>query len=207
MLARLVEKSLLNAERIGRGRRYHLLETVRLYALEQLEQAGERAELAARHARWALATVEREGGSPGLDREAREPAGRTRHPARAATRARRFATRVALLPFWMRRIDLSEGHRRLEQSLAAAPERTATARRRAARDVGDRLPRRRAGLRCHARPGEPRDRRRARRRRALSGERCSGSARSRSATTTPRRPRRCSRSAQGAGAPRAARGV
>src|SRR5258707_14958770 len=32
----------------------------------------------------------------------------------------------SLLPFWMRRIDLREGHRRLEEALAATPERTPT---------------------------------------------------------------------------------
>ena len=42
VLARLVEKSLLVAEDLGRGRRYHLLETVRLYALEQLRAAKRR---------------------------------------------------------------------------------------------------------------------------------------------------------------------
>ena len=31
---------------------------------------------------------------------------------------------VALWPFWLRRIDLEEGHRRFMDSLAAAPERT-----------------------------------------------------------------------------------
>ena len=33
---------------------------------------------------------------------------------------------VALWPFWLRRIDLEEGHRRLEEALAAVPERTET---------------------------------------------------------------------------------
>lgn len=125
VLARLVEKSLLNAERLGRGRRYHLLETVRLYALERLEAAGERAELAARLARWAVATVERDASSPVLDREAANL--RAAHDTLLEgdpTDALRYS--VALLPFWMRRIDLSEGHGRLEDSLAAAPARTPT---------------------------------------------------------------------------------
>ena len=124
VLARLVEKSLVSAEQLGRGRRYHLLETVRLYAGEQLEAAGEAASLAERHARWALAMAEREGDSPLLDREAANL--RAAHDAllaRDPQEALRYC--LALSPFWMRRIDLHEGHRRLAESLAAAPERTA----------------------------------------------------------------------------------
>jgi predicted ATPase len=123
VLAGLVEKSLVSAEHLGRGRRYRLLETVRLYALEQLEAAGERATLAERHARWALATAEREGDTPGLDREAANL--RAAHDpllARDPQEALRYC--VALSPFWLRRIDLQEAHRRLSESLAAAPERT-----------------------------------------------------------------------------------
>ena len=109
VLARLVEKSLVGAEHLGRGRRYHLLETVRLYAVEQLEAAGERASLAERHARWALAMAEREGDSPGLDREAANL--RAAHDAllaRDPQEALRYC--VALSPFWLRRIDLQEAH-------------------------------------------------------------------------------------------------
>ena len=68
VLARLVEKSLVAVED-GRERRYRLLETVRLYARERLDDAGETAALADRHARWALALAERERDSPRLDRE------------------------------------------------------------------------------------------------------------------------------------------
>jgi predicted ATPase len=123
ILARLVEKSLVIAEQLGRTRRYHLLQTVRLYALEQLEAAGERPSLGARHARWALATAEQQAGSPGLDREAANL--RTAHGALLALDpqlALRYC--VALAPFWLRRIELQEGHGRLAESLAAAPERS-----------------------------------------------------------------------------------
>jgi predicted ATPase len=124
VLARLVEKSLVNAEHLGRGRRYHLLETLRLYAAERLDAAGERASLAESHARWALAVAEREAASPGLDREAANL--RSAHDAlleRNPEEALRYC--VALSAFWLRRIDLQEGHQRLSESLAAAPERTA----------------------------------------------------------------------------------
>jgi predicted ATPase len=124
VLGRLVEKSLVIAEveRL-RERRYRLLETVRMYARDRLEEAGERS-LIERHARWALTLAESERGSPRLDRDAAN--------LRAAfetlieqepTEALRFC--VALWPFWMRRIDLHEARRRLDQALAATSERTA----------------------------------------------------------------------------------
>src|SRR4051812_38321387 len=68
-LARLVEKSLVPAEESGRRRRYRLLETVRLYARERLDAAGETSTLAERHASWALGLAQRERDSPRLDRE------------------------------------------------------------------------------------------------------------------------------------------
>jgi predicted ATPase len=124
VLARLVEKSLVNAEHVGGEGRYHLLETVRLYALERLDEAGETAALAKQHAHWALVMVEREGDSPVLDREAANL--RAAHKA-LLTSDPREALRycVALSPFWLRRIDLQEAHERLGESLAGALERSA----------------------------------------------------------------------------------
>jgi predicted ATPase len=123
VLARLVEKSLVHAEDLGRGRRYHLLETVRLYAAQQLDSAGERSLLAECHARWALTLAEREADSPELDREAANL--RAAHDALLARDPEEaLAYCVALLPFWIRRIDLREGHQRLGESLDAAPRRT-----------------------------------------------------------------------------------
>lgn len=53
-LSRLVDKSLVVVE--GRGRpRYRLLETLRLYALEKLDESGEAPEIAGRHARYLAA--------------------------------------------------------------------------------------------------------------------------------------------------------
>lgn len=123
VLARLVEKSLVAVEDEGRSRRYRLLETVRLYARDRLDEAGESAAVSDRHARWALALARRERDSPRLDRDAanlrialdvlleRDP--------RAALRLC-----IALGPFWLRRIDLREGKRRFADALAATPERT-----------------------------------------------------------------------------------
>jgi predicted ATPase len=124
VLARLVEKSLVAVEPSARTRRYHLLETVRLYALEQLQAAGERSLLDERHARWALALSEHDGGSARLDGEAANL--RAAHGwllAHDPPAALRYC--VALTPFWLRRIELQEAHGRLGESLAAASERTA----------------------------------------------------------------------------------
>jgi predicted ATPase len=125
VLARLVEKSLVAAEEGTSGeRRYRLLETVRVYARERLQEAAETSALADRHARWAIMLAEEERGSARLDREAANLrggldtllAGRTADALRLC---------VALWPFWMRRIDLHEAQRRLDEALAAAPNRTA----------------------------------------------------------------------------------
>ena len=125
VLARLVEKSLVATEEdSARERRYRLLETVRMYARERLADAGESPEVARRHAYWALALAEVERGSPRLDCEGPN--------LRAALDtlldiAPEDSLRlcIALLPFWMRRIDLDEAKRRLDQALGAAPERIA----------------------------------------------------------------------------------
>jgi len=124
LLARLVEKSLVSAEGGGRERRYRLLETIRMYASEQLRRADEDVELAKRHAAWALAFALRERGSTQCDAEAANL--RAAFDTLLAT-APRDALRlsVAIWPFWLRRIDLAEAERRFEAALAAVPERTA----------------------------------------------------------------------------------
>jgi predicted ATPase len=124
LLARLVEKSLVAAdEGSSRQRRYRLLETVRLYARQQLEAAGEVPALAARHGTWALALAEAEGDSPRLDVEAPNLRAALDTLGREAPEdALRLC--VQLGPFWLRRIDLHEARRRFEQALEAAPQHT-----------------------------------------------------------------------------------
>jgi predicted ATPase len=123
LLGRLVEKSLVAVEERGSARRYRLLETVRLYARDRLAEAGEDAALGQRHARWALALAERERGSPRLDHDA---ANLRAALATLLDREPHDALRlcVALLPFWLRRIELGQASRRFADALAAAPERT-----------------------------------------------------------------------------------
>ncbi|MBV9944416.1 MAG: tetratricopeptide repeat protein, partial [Solirubrobacterales bacterium] len=122
LLGRLVEKSMVARDASGSGeRRYRLLETVRAYALERLEEASERVMMAERHAGWAVALAEEWRGSPRLDPDAANL--RTALDTlldREPQRALRFC--VVLLPFWLRRIDLKEASRSFEQALAAVPE-------------------------------------------------------------------------------------
>jgi predicted ATPase len=124
-LARLVEKSLVAPEEDGSGdRRYRLLETVGLYARERLEESGETAACAERHAAWALRLAEQHGGSPRMDRDAVNlRSALTLLVSKDPRDALRLC--VALGPYWMRRIDLHEGQRRFEEVLAANPQRDA----------------------------------------------------------------------------------
>jgi predicted ATPase len=125
VLARLVEKSLAAGDDRVRDRRYRLLETVRLYAGERLGEAGESARLARSHADWALDLARREHDDPRLDREAANLQAAL-DTLLAVDQPAALRLCVALWPFWLRRIDLEEGHRRLEEALAAVPERTET---------------------------------------------------------------------------------
>ena len=167
VLARLVEKSLVAAdEGSSRERRYRLLETVRLYARERLDEAGEtrRARRAAR-ALGARAGRARSAARRGSTATPPTCVPRWTRCSSAPGDALRFC--VALWPFWLRRIDLHEAQRRFDEALAAAPERTALRARGAARGGGDRLPQRRPAAGARARRGELRrrlgDRRCARR--------------------------------------------
>jgi predicted ATPase len=118
-LARLVEKSLVTvADRSGECR-YRLLETVRLYAGDRLAETAERDVLAMRHARWAVGLAEAKRDSAELDRDAVNlRAALDTLAARDPLEALQLC--VAMCPFWLRRIELAEAHRRLVDAVAAA---------------------------------------------------------------------------------------
>ncbi len=59
LLARLVDKSMVVAEDSYTDRRYSMLETIRQYGVEKLEEAGEGGPLRARHGAWFLELAER----------------------------------------------------------------------------------------------------------------------------------------------------
>ena len=125
VLGRLIDKSLVHVEEGSGDRRYRLLETVRQYAAERLEEAGERARLRAPPSR-LVHRARRERPDAG-----RRPAGPDRAAAAwiwsATTSAppwpRRWSTiprsalrlAVALWRFWLMRGYLAEGYRWLDR--------------------------------------------------------------------------------------------
>ncbi len=122
-MARLAEKSLVAIDEGGRERRYRLLETVRMYARERLVESAEEPAVADRHAAWVLALAERERGSLRLDSEAPNlRAGLRTLLGHRPEDALRLC--VALLPFWLRRIELQEAKRQFAAALDAVPDRT-----------------------------------------------------------------------------------
>jgi predicted ATPase/class 3 adenylate cyclase len=130
-LQSLVDKSLV---RMREHERFWMLETIREYAAEQLEASGEAQELQRRHAEHFLALAEeteplaREVDAATLDRLQQEAdnlraaldwlesGGETQLVLRLAG---------ALMDFWPTKGYVAEGHRRLEDALAADESPTA----------------------------------------------------------------------------------
>jgi predicted ATPase len=132
LLGLLVDKSLVQVEEGSGEHRYRLLETVRQYATEQLEAAGERDRLERRHRQWYLELAESDPTPPG-DLPSRERLRRLdleRDNLRAALASALAADpqvglrlAVGLWRFWLMRGYLAEGYRWLDAALAA-PEHT-----------------------------------------------------------------------------------
>ncbi len=133
LLGRLIDKSLVHVEEGPGDRRYRLLETVRQYAAERLEEAGEREAFERRHRDWYVELAESDptpaGDLPARDRLRRLDLERDNLRAALASAlvadpqtALRLA--VALWRFWLMRGYLAEGYRWLTAALAAAPEHT-----------------------------------------------------------------------------------
>ncbi|HST55496.1 MAG TPA: BTAD domain-containing putative transcriptional regulator [Solirubrobacteraceae bacterium] len=134
LLGRLIDKSLVHVEEGPGDRRYRLLETVRQYAAEQLEEAGEREAFERRHRDWYVELAESDptpaGDLPARDRLRRLDLERDNLRAALASALvddPQLALRltVALWRFWLMRGYLAEGYRWLDASLTAAPEHTA----------------------------------------------------------------------------------
>ncbi len=134
LLSVLVNKSLVQAEGRGGEVRYRLLETVRQYAREKLQESGEEAILCGRHMDWILALVERaatesKGGRPvvWLDRfevehdNLRAALGWSTSGGDVEAGLRLGAM---LVGFWSQRGYPREGRARLADLLARAPGRT-----------------------------------------------------------------------------------
>jgi predicted ATPase/class 3 adenylate cyclase len=134
----LVEKSLVVAE-LAENARYRLLESTRAYAVEKLEESGERAVLAQRHAAWmadfAAQMFEASSGGLPIDRWL-AVAGNELENARAAltwslgTGADPIiAARIArdLSGLWSHGGRLGEGRRWIEATISALPDGVAPA--------------------------------------------------------------------------------
>jgi predicted ATPase/DNA-binding SARP family transcriptional activator/class 3 adenylate cyclase len=131
VLGRLVDKSLVVVEEQDAAARYRLLDIVRHYARERLEQAGEQRRLEALHRGHYLRlaedlepTIDEPDARRRLAREADE----LRWALRTALRtepdvALRLA--AALWRFWHDRGHRTEGARWLEEALSAAPKPSA----------------------------------------------------------------------------------
>ena len=166
-LQSLVDKSLV---RVREGDRFWMLETIREYAAERLEESGEAYEVRQRHSDHFLALAEQAEphlrGSPKewLDRldvehdnlraafDQLEAAGDTQLVLRLAG---------ALAEFWALRGHLTEGRRRLEYALAADPRPTAARARalnaasRFAADLATERRRAEEALALHTELGDP----------------------------------------------------
>jgi non-specific serine/threonine protein kinase len=141
-LAELADQALIARDDTpGDTARFRMLVAIRAYGLEQLDAAGERHDVALRHARFVLALAQRSVVSQAEAEQGRyDQLDRGRDDVRAALAfatdeladddlALRLAT--ALYGFWYVRGPVSEGQRWLERALqtgsAAAPELRATA--------------------------------------------------------------------------------
>ncbi len=134
LLDRLVDKSLVAVDHHAGEARYRLLETVRQYAAERLDDAGERKEFERRHLEWyedfasvqvpPIGQAATGGTPPRLDAE------HDNLRAALATALRGYpelALRLAvtLWPWWLARSHFAEGARSLEAALEVSSEQNA----------------------------------------------------------------------------------
>ncbi|MBS1860851.1 MAG: hypothetical protein JSS68_03970 [Actinobacteria bacterium] len=131
---RLLDKSLVQVESDAESRRFHLLDTVRQFAAEQLGAAGEREEFERRHREWYAALAASDptpagdlpaGAWPALLDGERDNLRAALSTALAADPQTGLRLAVSLWGFWLMRGYLAEASRWLEGLLDAAPERTA----------------------------------------------------------------------------------
>ncbi|MGO4104709.1 BTAD domain-containing putative transcriptional regulator [Leifsonia sp. YAF41] len=133
LLARLVDKSLVISERRAAGTRYRQLETVRQFCIENLDRAGEAAQLSAAHCAYflAFAVAHNPERATGVVIEQPKLLDREHDNLRSALRwscahepetSLRLA--ASLWRFWFLRGHAIEGARWVERALAVAPDPT-----------------------------------------------------------------------------------
>jgi predicted ATPase len=135
----LVESGLLSMREEGGAARYEMLDTIRQYSLERLEESHEASEVRARHVAYFLTFAEQSSAeSLRGDRDGRLRLDLELPNLRAAVMyaieshpeaGQRICS--ALVWHWRERGHYREGVELLERSLAAAPEQATTARARA----------------------------------------------------------------------------
>ena len=144
-LASLVDRSLVRREESDDGQpRFRMLETIREYALERLEESGEAENLRRRHADYYRRLVEdaaREAGSGAgvydrLESDLDNLRGALAWADAAGASELALETAGALKLFWRVRGHLDEGRRWLETALAHAGSARTPARARALEAVG-----------------------------------------------------------------------
>ncbi len=129
VLTSLVDKSLMRcAEESDRETRFDMLETIREYGVERLEECGEASLIRRRHAHWAMALVESgeaalTGGedAPWLTRLASENGNiRAALDCALGSKEAKIGLRIAgsVWRFWQQRGHLAEGRATLERLLA-----------------------------------------------------------------------------------------
>ena len=134
LLGQLVDKSLVMTESHGREVRFRMLETIRQYALERLEEASETAVTQGRHRDWCLGLVT-DTPPPGMyDPDQARRLAREQDNVRAALRwciergeaEAGLRLGVALAQLWYVRGNYAEGHARMLELLALPAASAAT---------------------------------------------------------------------------------
>src|SRR5215217_745380 len=112
--------------------RWSMLESIRAFGRERLQEAGEAASAQDRHADWCLALAEEAGSHldggeqerwlARLDLEHDNARSALRSAAERSDAKRMLALATALAPYWQTRGYLSEGRRWLESALKDADQ-------------------------------------------------------------------------------------
>jgi len=145
LLESLVDRSLVQVDVTAPQPRYRLLETIRAYGHQRLEEAGETEAVRARHGAWCVSLVERSWHRYGVGRrrywvnDVEADHDNLRAAMEWAIGARSvLAVRLAgaLTVFWKTRAYLREGQEWLRRALEAVPDAPGALRARALYGLG-----------------------------------------------------------------------